>query len=314
MTMYAKDDIRSRLATAPAPVREGIDASTPIKPSQWIAFRDQEPSEVSDLGSRTWIARAANLVIAYSEAKAGEEFARDDQPDEYAVLMYSDSAPLRVTAGASAGASGSSASSVEVDEEAFVVVPPGASTIEVLADGPVIRVFSTVDEGLRTSALNAAAYDSPDLRAAPLEPWPDPVGGFALRVYRLADTPIAEGRFGRIFRTTTLMVNFLAEEPGPRDAHKLSPHHHDDFEQISFGVKGTFVHHIRYPWGPNSASWRDDEHREIGTPSICIIPPPTVHTTQGVGEHQQLLDIFSPPRHDFSASGWVLNADDYPAA
>jgi len=132
-------------------------------------------------------------------------------------------------------------------------------------------------------------------------------------VYRLADTPIAEGRFGRIFRTTNVMVNFLAEEPRPRDPQKLSPHFHDDFEQISLAVQGRFVHHIRYPWGPDSSQWRDDEHREIATPSICVIPPPTVHTTQGVGDHQQLIDVFSPPRVDFSTSGWVLNADDYPA-
>ncbi|TAJ48678.1 MAG: hypothetical protein EPO52_06420 [Herbiconiux sp.] len=301
--MYADDDIRSRLAAPTAPAR-AVDPSTPIKPSQWIAFHDTEPTEVGEAGSRTWIARAANLVIAYTDAKAGEVFVRIGQPDEYAVLMYSESAPLRVTAGDA---------HVEVDEEAFVVVPPGDSRIEVVADGPLIRVFSRVDEQLRESALNAQAYAEPDGRATPLVPWPDPVGGFALRVYPLSETPITEGRFGRIFRTTNLMVNFLAEEPAPRNEHKLSPHHHDDFEQISFGVKGRFVHHIRYPWGPDSARWRPDEHREIGTPSICIIPPPTVHTTQGVGPHQQLLDIFSPPREDFSASGWVLNADDYPS-
>jgi hypothetical protein len=259
---------------------------------------------VSDAGSRTWVARAANLVIAYTEAVAGDVLTRSAQPDEYAVLLYSESAPLKVSAGEEVA---------DVAEEAFVVVPPGESSIEVLEDGPVIRLFSTADASLVAEALNAEAYAEPDRRAAPLEPWPDPVGGFALRVYRLADTPVAEGRFGRIFRTTNLMVNFLAEEPAPRDAHKLSPHHHDDFEQISFGVKGRFVHHIRYPWGPDSSGWRPDEHGEIGTPSICIIPPPTVHTTQGIGGHQQLLDIFSPPRVDFSASGWVLNADDYPA-
>jgi mannose-6-phosphate isomerase-like protein (cupin superfamily) len=295
MTTYAADDIRSKLATA-APV----STNAPIRKSQWIAFKDQEPTFTGTHGSRTWIARAANLVLAYTEAKAGDVFPRTAQPDEYAVLMYSDSAPVTVNG-------------VPVAEEAFLVVPPGDSEIRADADGVLIRLFSSVATDLTEAALNAAAYAEPNERTAPLIPWPDPVGGFRLRVYRLADTPITEGRFGRIFRTTNLMVNFLAEEPRPRDPLKLSPHHHDDFEQISLAVKGRFKHHIRYPWGPDSTAWRDDEHAEIATPSICVIPPPTVHTTQGVGEHQQLIDIFSPPRADFSAQGWVLNAADYPA-
>ncbi|MGP3534693.1 hypothetical protein ACTU3I_07850 [Microbacterium sp. RD1] len=302
MSTYAADDIRSTLAAA-APVRT-VDPRTPIKPSQWIEFLSHEPTDTSARGSRTWIARAANLVIAYTDARAGDEFARTGQPDEYTVLQYSDSAAVTVRAGTETAG---------VSEEALIVVPPGDSVVRAESDGVVIRLFSTVADDLRSAALNAPAYAEPDLRAAPLEPWPDPVGGFRLRVYRLADTPIAEGRFGRIFRTTTVMVNFLAEEPQPRDERKLSPHHHDDFEQISLGVKGRFVHHIRYPWGPDATQWREDEHREIGTPSICVIPPPTVHTTQGVGAHQQLIDIFAPPRVDFSESGWVLNADDYPA-
>jgi hypothetical protein len=156
-------------------------------------------------------------------------------------------------------------------------------------------------------------YAEPDPRCAPLVPWPDPVGGFRLRVYRLADNPIEEGRFGRIFRTTNLMVNFLAEEPAPRDPLKLSPHTHDDFEQLSLGVKGEFVHHMQYPWGPDSTKWRPEEHARVGTPSLAVIPPPAVHTTQGVGPYQQLIDIFSPPRKDFSARpNWVRNAADYP--
>jgi hypothetical protein len=302
MTTYAADDIRSRLATS-TPTR-AVDVSTPIRSSQRIEFHELPPSEIAPLGSRTWIARAANLVIAYTDAKAGDVFARTAQPDEYAVLMYSDSAPVTASAG---GVSES------VAEEAFVVVPPGDSEIRVNGDGTLIRLFSAKAADLRDSAINAMAYAEPDERVTPLHPWPDPVGGFALRVYRLAQTPIVEGRFGRIFRTTNLMVNFLAEEPAPRNVHKLSPHHHDDFEQISLAVKGRFMHHIRYPWGPDATQWRPDESREIATPSICIIPPPTVHTTQGIGSHQQLIDIFSPPREDFSASGWVLNADDYPA-
>ena len=301
MSTYSADDIRSQLVTAPA---RTVDASTPIRPAQWIEFHASPPTEVGEHGSRTWIARAANLVIAYTEAKAGDVFSRTAQPDEYTVLMYSDSAPVTVTAGDS---------TVSVAEEAFVVVPPGDSEIRVDADGILIRLFSSVAPDLAAVALNAEAYREPDERATPLVPWPDPVGGFALRVYRLADTPIKEGRFGRIFRTTNLMVNFLAEEPKPRDVLKLSPHHHDDFEQISLAVKGRFMHHIRYPWGPDSTQWRADENREIATPSICVIPPPTVHTTQGIGPYQQLIDIFSAPRDDFSAAGWVLNAADYPA-
>ena len=303
MNTFAADDIRSQLATA-APTRT-VDPSTPIKPSQWIEFHKFLPSEVGPKGSKTWIARAANLVIAYTEAKIGEVFTRSAQPDEYTVLMYSDSAPLTVTGGGR---------TESVSEEAFVVIPPGDSQIRIEGDGILIRLFSNRAEDLCESAINAEAYAEPDQRAAPLVPWPDPVGGFALRVYRLAQTPIVEGRFGRIFRTTNLMVNFLAEEPTPRNVRKLSPHHHDDFEQVSLAVKGRFMHHIRYPWGPDSTQCRSDERREIATPSICVIPPPTVHTTQGIGDHQQLIDIFSPPRTDFSASGWVLNADDYPSA
>jgi hypothetical protein len=303
MTMYAKDDIRSKLASA-SPQAQTVDPSTPIKPSQWIEFLSLEPSETAEHGSRTWIARAANLVLAYTEAKAGDVFSRHGQPDEYAVLQYSESAPIHVAAGTE---------SATVTEEAFVVVPPGDSRIEVMADGVLIRLFSTVADDLREGSLNADAYAEPDLRAADLVPWPDPIDGFRLRVYKLADTPIAEGRFGRIFRTTNLMVNFLAEEPAPRNRLKLSPHFHDDFEQISLAVKGTFIHPIRYPWGPDSTQWRADESRQIATPSICIIPPPTIHTTQGIGDHQQLIDIFSPPREDFSVSGWVLNAGDYPS-
>lgn len=301
-TQYAADDVRSKLAVT-APTVE-VDPSTPIKPSQWIEFLSLPPTEVTPGGSRTWLARSATLVLAYTEAKAGDVFARAGQPDEYALLQYSESAPVRATAGDA---------SAEVREEAFVVVPPGDSRVEVLQDGILIRLFSIVADDLREASLNTDAYAEPDLRAAPLGEWPDPVDGFRLRVYPLADYPLATERFGRIFRTTNMMVNFLAEEPGPRDPLKLSPHYHDDFEQLSLAVKGRFVHHIRYPWGPDSTQWRPDESREIATPSVCIIPPPTVHTTQGVGPHQQLIDIFSPPRVDFSTSGWVVNARDYPA-
>ena len=39
-----------------------------------------------------------------------------------------------------------------------------------------------------------------------------------------------------------------------------------------------------------------------------------IHTSQGIaGEGMRLIDVFAPPRVDFSRQdGWVLNADEYP--
>ena len=45
---------------------------------------------------------------------------------------------------------------------------------------------------------------------------------------------------------------------------------------------------------------------------MTLIPPTIVHTTRAVGAGTHtLVDVFAPPREDFLANGWVLNAGDY---
>ena len=109
--------------------------------------------------------------------------------------------------------------------------------------------------------------------------------------------------------------NFFDPKQGPRDPSNLSPHTHDDFEQCSIVLAGEYVHHIRWPWTTNKAHWREDEHQRVAAPSVTVIPPPSLHTSEAVAAGtNHLIDVFCPPRFDFSdMEGWVFNAADYPA-
>jgi mannose-6-phosphate isomerase-like protein (cupin superfamily) len=298
--MFDKSDPRAGLGrSTPAAV-----ADAAIAAPYYTEF-DGQPSEVSARGSKTWITRGQNFIVAYSRLVAGDELRRPAGQDEYVAILHEDDAVVTIHAGdGQATAKGQS----------LVVVPPGESVI--VADQPtdVVRVFDIRTGDFAARAGNAAEYREAHPRVAPLESWPEPTGGDRLRVYPL-DTIAAEpGRFGRIFRTRTLMINYMYPTEGPRDISKLSPHHHDDFEQGSLAVRGDFIHHIRTPWTPDMNQWRDDEHIPVGSPSLAIIPPPTVHTTRATGTGTNILiDIFSPPREDFSDQpGWVLNAAEYP--
>ena len=43
-----------------------------------------------------------------------------------------------------------------------------------------------------------------------------------------------------------------------------------------------------------------------------LVPINLIHTSEGVhNEHHLMIDIFSPPRRDFIAKGWVENAAGY---
>lgn len=296
---YDPGDLRSQLASpsAPPPGTAGVA-------SHCVEFGGY-PTRVSALGSRHWIVRSRTCVVAYSKLVAGDAVERNDQSDEYMVLFTDPDAAATVEAGPDRRS---------IDGETLVIVPPGPSRIVAGGDTTVVRIFSNQSTDLCAEAANAARFAHDDPTVAPFTPWPDPCAGHGLRVYPMADVPTDPQRFGRLFRGSTVMVNWFVPVDGPRDPAKLSPHHHDDFEQLSLQMQGDYVHHLRTAWTPDLGTWRDDEHLAASSPALTVITPPTIHTSQAVGDHMhELIDIFCPPRIDFSMRpGWVLNADDYP--
>jgi hypothetical protein len=294
---YSATDPRSRLNPA------GSAPPASYGTASYAKFYETPPQLLSD-GAPTWLVRGQNFVLAYSHLEPGAVLARPAEQDEYALLIPD---------------AGTTAEVVTGDEVAtaagrtLTFVPPGASTVRALTRGRVIRVLSAAATDLTGASVNAAAYATRQPNVAPLDPWPAPPGGFRIRSYGLDVAP-EPGRFGRIWRCTTVMVNYTEPRPGPRDVTKMSPHVHADFEQASLCLDGSFVHHVRWPWGTDQRQWRPDEHEVCAGPSLAIIPPGAVHTSQQVGTGiNQLVDIFAPPRADFSnMAGWVLNASDYP--
>ncbi|MBV8911512.1 MAG: hypothetical protein JOZ05_00575 [Acetobacteraceae bacterium] len=297
--MYDTSDPRASLA----PTGRAGPVANEFAGAELARFYEEAAQESGPEG-QTWYVRGQNFLVAYTRATPGAVLSRRGQPDEYVVLLPKTETPVEV---ASAG------ESKTVPGFSVIMVPPGDSAVTVPSGGEVVRLFTTRSADLAAKCSNAASYASPHPNIPPFQPWPEPPSGYRIRAYSL-DVPDQPGRFGRIFRCTTFMVNFLARQTGPRDVTKLSPHHHDDFEQCSLAVEGTYVHHLRWPWTVNMNAWREDEHALCGSPSVTVIPPPAIHTSQAMDKGaNQLVDIFCPPRIDFSEKpGWVLNADDYP--
>lgn len=296
---YGPQDPRATIAAGrQAPARANA-------PAQYLDLTELAPDETGPLGGRTWWVRGQNFALAHTVARAGDMLERADQPDEYVVLFPHTAAAAQITAGTDKGV---------VRGAAAVVVPAGDSRVEIESDTSVVRLFSAASPDLLARCRNHAAYAQPHPNVAPFTPWPGPLDGPRVRVYPVAEHPYEDGCFGRIFRCSTFMVNLFDADLGPRDTEHLSPHHHDDFEQCSLTVEGRWMHHIRTPWTRNLADWRPDEHVEVASPSVTIIPPPAVHTSRSIGQAgNQLIDIFCPPRHDFSERpGWVRNEAEYP--
>jgi hypothetical protein len=294
MSFDARDP-RSTLAPPAGP-------ATVADAAEYVKFYDLPPHDAA--GAPTWYARGQHFVVAFTDAAADTVLARADQPDEYMLLVLDPSTRLEVA---------TPDEHVQIDGQALVILPPGPTTLSATGGGRLVRIFSTRSPDLVELCANAAAYRSPHTAVAEFEAWPAPPDGYRIRSYTL-DVPRQAGRFGRIWRCTTLMVNWLPGSTGPRPVDRMSPHSHPDFEQGSLVIEGDYVHHLRWPWTTNLRDWREDDHEPCRSPSLTVIPPTSIHTSQAVGSGvNQLIDIFGPPRVDFSEKpGWVLNAAEYP--
>jgi hypothetical protein len=265
---------------------------------------DTSPQQEAN-GVRSWIIRAANFVVCVSEVEAGGVLERSEQADEYMALL---------TPGTVADIEADRHTTLE--GVALAIVPPGRSRIVMRGKGTLVRIFSADTADMATAAANSALYEGGVRDVAPLDTAYRPPGGYSLRCYPLKDyESVTQGSPFMLFRSARLMANIFKPFVRPRDTTRLSPHHHDDFEQCSLALSGTFVHRLRYPWGPDLGAWRADAELRLGSPSLLIIPPRVIHTTYVVSpDGGWLVDLFAPARADFVAKpGLVLNAGDYPA-
>lgn len=257
---------------------------------------------IPDAACRQWRVRTAHFLVELVEVEGTVVLERNEQPDEYMVVL-----PPGVRAVAQ-----TPAEHIVSDGNALLIMPPGRSTVELAGQGVVTRVFSTAATDLLSGSANAPDYVDMPAGLDPMIPWPTPRDGWRLRCYDLAEHEDAT-HISRVFRSTNLMVNIMRPYDAPRDPHALMPHWHDREEQVTVTVAGRFMHHLRTPWVPDSTTWREDEHLEAGSPSMLVIPARLVHTTQAMEAGCWIIDVFGPPRRDFSSKpGFVCNADDYP--
>jgi hypothetical protein len=290
-------DPRAQLATYAKSKSEGN------APAELAKFYETEPQE-NDQGTKSWYVRGQNFVLVMTEAAPGAILPRHGQLDEYVVLLEQDGTSAEIAW---------NGKQKSVPGYSIVMIPPGDSSLRLPNGGRVTRLFTSKSDDLVAKCPNASSYLTPKPNVAAYKPWPDPVGGWKIRDYSL-NTPIADGGFAKMYRCTNFMVNVFDVLVGPRNPAKLSPHSHDDFEQCSLALEGEWVHSLRWPWGADMREWRQDEHLVCSSPSVCVVPASTIHSSRWTSEgRNRLVDIFSPPRVDFSKlEGWVLNAADYP--
>jgi hypothetical protein len=275
---------------------------TPIAHNQWslLDLENDAPQHTDPNGLATWVLRSDSFVVALTPINRPVTVIREHNPDEY-MLVVPPGLCAEVTAGAEMASS---------DGDGLFIVPRGHSEVRFSGQGLLTRVFSSQCLDFLALAVNAAQYVASGV-APP--PQPPQVSAGRLQHYQLADHIDGANGISRVFRSDRLMLNVMVPYAGPRDPRKLFPHAHDDHEQITVCAAGRFVHHLRRPWAPDSTEWQTDRHLEVGSPSALLIPAQIIHTTQAMEAGCRIIDVFGPPRTDFSQiPGMVRNAQHYP--
>ena len=247
-------------------------------------------------GFQQWNARGQNFAVNWSRAGRAAASVAAQSADEIMLLVLD---------------AGVKIANAEVPARHVCILPAGTWKLE-LSPGATCVAIKSLREDAASNALNEATYAQRDARLVPVGPAYRPVNGDGIRMLDI-DKVVPPGDRARlkILQTSTLSINYV-EYDGPRDRTALSPHSHSAFEQGSLGLAGSFVHHLRAPWTEDANTWQDDRHARLDAPSLMVVPVGLIHTSEGVGPGKHILiDVFSPPRADFIAKGWVANSMDY---
>lgn len=256
----------------------------------------------------SWSARGQNFLVQWTRATDGATTVEARSRDELMLLVLD--APLQVSP-----LGGTQGEATTAAARSICILPPGAWRVELEAGATCVVLSSLREDDTAIGATNAATYATRDTCLRPVgTPWRVLRDAGRVRVLPIDEVMASKDKPRlKMLQTATLSINWVEYE-GPRNRRELSPHAHADFEQGSLGLAGNFVHHLRLPWGSDADQWQEDRHVQLGSPSLMVVPAGLIHTSEGVGPGRHLLiDIFSPPRADFIANGWVFNAGDYAA-
>lgn len=263
-------------------------------------FHNYPPAERG--GTRCWLARSQNFSVEWVEAARADTVVGFASDMETMVLVFGAPAELLIDG-----------TTAQAQPRSVCILPPGRVSVRLAANGACAVLASHRTDLAERLALNEEHFLTPDPRIVPSAPGFRPKRDPApIRVVQIDSfsAPANNPRL-KMLQSATISINWV-EYDGLRDRRSLSPHSHPDLEQASLGVAGHFVHHLRERWGKNADLWREDRHIEAASPSLMVVPVNLIHTSEGVHEeHHLLIDIFSPPRRDFIAKGWVENASDY---